>query len=183
MKKIENGGDIRAVNLIHVSIEFSKEIAYWDDKAYHLNPKFYEFWDKVNAKPKYREFNWEVFYCGKGSMELAGKGELDSNILRVLGKLYGETQVWISPKMSLNLMHGADRFCTPHSHGLQELVILCRDCARYCGGTVEITYSARQRRFVWDDVEVKTLKTGKGYRRWKAVEPKRTKTAKECEFK
>ncbi|MBR2178056.1 MAG: hypothetical protein IJ921_02860, partial [Paludibacteraceae bacterium] len=43
-------GKVKCVSGCYVKIKFSKEIAYWDEHAYHENPKFDGWWSKFSAK-------------------------------------------------------------------------------------------------------------------------------------
>ena len=189
MKRVYSGEGVKTVNAIEVTIKFSKEIAYWGDTYYYENPKFWEFWDKVNSDKKYRNDKnkrdnlWYVMYCNRYCQELAEEGKLRGSVLRMLTMTQDTMKaIAISPTMNTILIHKPSEWQTTHILGLNDLAILCRDCAKYCGGTVEITYSARQRYFVWDEVETKTLTLGKGIGNKKVNEPKAKKKCVEGKY-
>lgn len=186
MKTVIAGENIKTVCAISVSVEFSKEIAYWDKKYYFENPKFWEFWDSVNRKYRYgtKKYNiWRVGYQNAGDEKDAEQGKISGNYCRYLIQSSGHEKINISPQMNFILWHPADKFITTHEVGLDYIYRLMRDCAKFCGGTVEITYSSRMHYFQWDDVPTKTIVAGKGIKNYRMKEPKATKKCPEVKVK
>ena len=176
MKKIYCNEEKRTVCAIGVHIKFSEEIAFWDEHGYHENPNFIEFWDSVNRK--YAKKNlWYVMYCNRASVEEAERGELEYSYLRCL--TLDNNCIGIRPAMRFVLTHEPSTCPTTHVVGLSDLITLCKACARYCGGTVDITYSAKERYFEWVDVPTRTITVGKGIRKYRVREPKAKKKCQE----
>lgn len=182
MKKIYSNDGNRTITMIYVRIEFSREIAYWDSACYHENPKFMEWWDAKFWPYCNRRFEtplWHTAYCNQHSAELAEEGKLESNVIRYLHCL-GNANILIAPQMSAFLFHDPSVFPTTHEIGLAELAQICHACAKYCGGTVKITYSSSQHRFEWNDANPKEIELGTGHSDlYKTKEPKRSKKVRE----
>lgn len=181
MKKVYSGEGVKTICAISVSIKFSKEIAYWSDKYYYENPKFWEFWDLVNRK--YHKNNlWYVMYCNTSCIKEAEEGKLRGSVLRCLTMLSGSKKIDISPTMNVVLTHDPSEYATTHAGGLNDLAFLCKECAKFCGGTVEITYSRKQHYFVWEDDNPRTIVLGKGIQKYKVKEPLQKKEGEEVEI-
>lgn len=181
MKKIKAGQDQMTISVSEVRITFSKEISYWGKDYYYENPKFTEFWDKVNSNPKYEKNLWYVAYCSPISMQRAEEGKLPSHYLRFL--VCGGKHINISTNMHAILVHEPNPFPTIHIAGIENLFELCSDCAEYCGGTVEFTYSTSSRYFLWKDAPTRTVISGKGIRNFRVKNPKRKKQLPEVDYK
>lgn len=179
MKTVLAGENIKTVCAINVSVVFSKEIAYWDNKFYYENPKFWEFWDSVNRKYYMSGNIWKVGYQRADDFEKAEQGKLGGAYCRYLITSHGNEKIDILPTMSFILWHPANKFITTHDYGLNNLIKLMRDCAKYCGGTVEITYSTKQHYFQWDDVPTKTITVGNGIKNYRVHKPEDTEKCPE----
>jgi len=184
-KKIYAGEDTRFVNIVEVHIQFSQEIAHWGKGFYYENPKFIEFWDKLpqlKAKTKKQSIKknlWSVAYFIQTCIDEAEKGELESNRCRMLIMGLGNGML-ISPTMHVTLVHNASKYLTTHVCGLSHLIYLCAECAKYCGGTVSVTYSNRDHYFVWNEDEAITVEAGSNIKNFKVVKPKHKTTEKPC---
>lgn len=183
MKKVYAGDGVRTITMIHVRIEFSREIAHLGDKFYYQNAKFMEWWDTKFYDYCRRHFDtciWQTAYCNSKCQERAEKGELDHSVVRYLHTM-DDCSILIQPTMSAFLFYSPSEFATTHEVGLAQLSQICHACAKYCGGTVKITYSSRQHRFIWDDTDPKEIELGTGHSDLiKPKEPKRTKKAVEA---
>lgn len=121
-------------------------------------------------------------YCNTLCMEEAENGKLRGNVLRCLTMMNGSKKINIGPAMSVILMHDPSEYATTHVCDLNDLVFLCKECAKFCGGTVEITYSRKQHYFVWEDDNPKTIILGKGIRKFKVKEPRQKRKGEEVEI-
>jgi len=144
LRRQEQSGDkVLAVSAVYVKIKFSREIAYWDDKAYHESRRFDSFWAKFNAKmaSDHDRYGYlSVAYSTTKTLkeEMEGEG-FWTGICRWL--MVGNQAVLLSPSMQFFYVVQPSEFQTFPGYILWHLKNAMEDCARYCGGTVEFSYS------------------------------------------
>ena len=155
-------GKVKCVSGCYVKIKFSKEIAYWDEHAYHENPKFDGWWSKFSAKVEKDHDRYgylHVAYSSKKTLREEEEGDgFWTGIVRWL--IMGEKAIMISPQMSFFYIVPPSEFRTSPGYNLYHLKNAMEDCARYCGGTVEFSYSDMYRIPVSDAI-YKTMILGK----------------------
>lgn len=155
-------GELQLVTCCMVTIEFSREISYWDDHCYYENPKFDDYWVKFNGRKnreKYGNFLWKVAWFSK---RLAEKEEgVGSTGSWVRYLTCGENKcAIIGPRMHFLLIHEPDKIPTTMESVLGELKCAVEECAKYCGGTVEFSYTD-QIRIPFPEAIYRTLTLGK----------------------
>ena len=173
----------RTICTVEVWVEFSKEIAEWGEKSYYENPKFAKFWDNwqtiLARKKETKNCYWRVAYLSTKEMAQAEAGTLPQLSVRFLCDLDGMEKINLKPSMHFWLIHHPSDFRTTHNNGMRTLAWLMGECAKYCGGTVRVTYSAKQRYFVYpDDIEVRDIDLGTGIKDMKISAPRMTKRMK-----
>jgi hypothetical protein len=155
-------GKVKCVSGCYVKIKFSKEIAYWDEKAYHENPKFDGWWSKFSAKVEKDHDRYgylHVAYSSKKTLREEKDGDgFWTGIVRWL--IMGEKAIILSPQMSFFYIVPPSEFPTSPGYGLYHLKNAMEDCAKFCGGTVEFSYSDMFRIPVSDTI-YKTMVLGK----------------------
>lgn len=154
-------GELKTVTVCSVTIKFSKEIAVWGDHGYYENPKFDEYWVKFNGRrnhDKYGNSLWHVTYQSKKMSEQEEGIGSTGNWCRYL--LCNKNCELISPRMHFLLIHDPDIFPTGFECVLSELKCAVDECAKYCGGTVEFSYT-QQIRLPFPEAIYRTLTLGK----------------------
>ena len=150
------------VTCCQVSIKFSKEISYWGKKYYHESLKFWEYWDKFNRRKdekKYGSDVWRVAYQSVKSEKLAEEGKLEPSILRYL--VCQDSCVMLSANgICALIICRPSEYRTTVRYCLEALYKAMDECAKYCGGSVEFTYTEEQR-LPFQRKAYKTLKLGK----------------------
>lgn len=136
-----------SVTCCQVHIKFSKEIARWDKNYYYESVKFTEFWDKFNGRKdtmRYGNWHWSVVYRSRKAEALAERGEYPTSYIRYL--VNDDTCVMLNANgMSVLLINRPNKYRTTVAYDLEELYKAMDECAKYCGGTVEFTYTEQQR--------------------------------------
>lgn len=158
-QKAEND-ELRLVTCCKVKIKFSKEIAYFDNFGYYENPKFDEYWVKFNTRrnqEKYGNQLWQVAYCSKKLAEEEDGKQPTGGWVRYL--ICDKKSAIIGPQMDFWLVHQPDKFPTTLEACVYQLKCAMEECAKYCGGTVEFTYTD-QIRIPFPEVAYKTLTLG-----------------------
>ncbi|MCR5578650.1 MAG: hypothetical protein K6F74_05495 [Prevotella sp.] len=154
-------GKVKCVSGCYVKIKFSKEIAYFDDKAYHYNPKFDLWWADFSAKVEkdhHRYGYLHVAYSNPKTMKREEGNEYHTHLVRWL--IMGEKAIMLNTQMSFFYIVPPSEFCTNPGYALYHLKNAMEDCARFCGGTVEFSYSDMYRIPVSDAI-YKTMVLGK----------------------
>ena len=155
-------GKVRCVSGCYVKIKFSREIAHWDESGYHENPRFDGWWSKFSAKvaKDYDRYGYlHVAYSSKKTLSEEEKGEgFWTRLCRWL--IMGEKAIMLSPQMSFFYIVPPSQFRTSPGYGLYYLMNAMEDCAKYCGGTVEFSYSDMYRIPVSDAI-YKTVVLGR----------------------
>lgn len=135
----------QTVTLCQVKVEFSKEISYWDDNGYYESPLFWNYWDKYNSrmnKKKYGNDVWRVAYCSSRQEKQAEEGKMPSGIRYLIND---DTCIQLSSNgMSILLINRPDKYRTSIRYDLGALYCAIKECAAYCGGTAEFTYTEQQ---------------------------------------
>lgn len=155
-------GKVKCVSGCYVKIKFSKEIAYFGDRDYHYNPKFDIWWANFSEKVEKNHDRYgylHIAYSNPKTMEREEKGdEYHTHLVRWL--IMGEKAIQLSTQMSFFYIVPPLEFRTSPGYALYNLKNAMEDCARYCGGTVEFSYSDMFRIPVSDAI-YKTLVLGK----------------------
>ena len=133
------------ITLCQVKVKFSKEIFSYGDRCYYENPKFWEYWDKYNRrmnKKKYGSDVWRVAYCTKEQEKKAKQGRMPSGMRYLIND---DTCILLSSDwMSILLINRPDMYRTSIRYDLGALYCAIKECAAYCGGTAEFTYTEQQ---------------------------------------
>lgn len=150
------------VTCCQVSIRFSKEISYWGKEYYHENLKFWEYWDTFNrrkSEKKYGNDVWRVAYQSVKHEKLAEEGKLDTSILRYL--VCNDSCVMLNANGigALIICRPSEYYMTVRYY-LSALYKAMDECAKFCGGSVEFTYTEEQR-LPFQRKAYKTLRLGK----------------------
>ena len=154
-------GKVKCVSGCYVKIKFSKEIAYWDEKAYHENPKFDGWWSKFSAKVEKDHDRYgylHVAYSNPKTMKEEEGDKYHTHLVRWL--IMGEKAIMLNTQMSFFYIVPPSEFPTSPGYGLYHLKNAMEDCARYCGGIVEFSYSDMYRIPVSDAI-YKTMVLGR----------------------
>ena len=155
-------GKVKCVSGCYVKIKFSEEIAYWDNHNYHYNPKFDAWWSNFSEKVEKNHERYgylQVAYSNPKTMKIEEGHKFYTHLLRWL--ILSEHAIVLQPTMSF--FHFTTRPSEfPSSPGvtLYYLKNAMEDCAKYCGGSVEFSFSDMFRIPVGNAI-YKTLVLGK----------------------
>ena len=154
-------GKVKCVSGCYVKIKFSKEIGYWDEKGYHYNTKFDLWWSKFTAKVEKDHDRYgylHVAYSNPKTMKREEGDEYRTHLVRWL--IIGEKAIILSPQMSFFYIAPPSPLPTNPGYNLYHLKNAIEDCAKFCGGTVDFSYSDMYRIPVSDAI-YKTMILGK----------------------
>ncbi len=163
LKKAEADGRFEAMTVCQVNIKFSDEIAHWDEKGYFQTIKWDIFWDKFNRrkdKKRYGNDNWWVVYGCKKDAENTADGQIWTGIARWLVD-YWHNSVVLQPNMTIFVWNQPTKYRSTVDYRIWSLKCAMEECAKFCGGTVEFTYTDMQR-LPFERRAYRTLKLGKG---------------------
>lgn len=161
LKKRDGDGTLHVLSGVYVDIRFSKEIHSWDGDTLYENPKFWQFWDTFNRRIEKHHDRYGYFRVVYSNLSSQKACEADSRkeMFACRWLIWNDNALFLQPQMDMFYIIRPCPFHTFPMVGVGCLKNIMEDCARYCGGTCEFSFTETQR-FPFFNIKVKTLTLG-----------------------